>query len=114
MNSKSKDMDFISLVLQEIEECIGQVSDFFGYINGELEDCLTKINEEVSNQFNLTIDIETKTLKETEEKILAKLNLIHMLHCQLKSLIVVKGILNLNIDSKKGQLSNFNSFRFQL
>ena len=96
-------MDFISLVLQEIEECIGQVSDFFGYINGELEHCLTKINDEVSNQFNLTIDIETKTLKETEDKILAKLSLIHMLHCQLKSLIVVKGFLNLNIDTIKGE-----------
>ena len=83
-------MDFISVALQEIEECIGQVSEFFGYINGELEDCLTKINDEVSNQFNLTFDIERNTLKETEDKIVAKLNLIHMLHSQLKSLMCEK------------------------
>ena len=105
-------MDFILVILQEIEECIGQVSDFFSCVNDELEDCLRKINDEVSNQFNLTIDIERKTLKETEDKIIGKLNLIHKLHCQLKSLIVVKGYLNLSFGEKSGELSTFYaSFR---
>ena len=103
-------MDFILMVLQEIEECIGQVSDFFSCVNDELEDCLRKINDEVSNQFNLTIDIERKTLKETEDKIIGKLNLIHKLHCQLKSLIVVKDYLNLSFGDKSGEFSTFLCF----
>ena len=103
------------MILQEIEECIGQVSDFFSCVNDELEDCLRKINDEVSNQFNLTIDIERNTLKETKEKIIGKLNLIHKLHCQLKSLIVVKGYLNLSFGEKSGELSTFYaSFRLVL
>ena len=82
--------DYVSVVLQEIEECIGQVSEFFGYINGELEECLAKINDEVSNPANLTIDIKRDALKETEDKIVGKLNQIHMLHSQLKSLMCEK------------------------
>ena len=94
-------MDFIGIVLKEIEECISQVSEFFAVINEELEYCLIKINNEVRNQFNLTIDIERKTLKATENKIISKLNLIHMLHSQLKSLIVVKGFLDLSTNNGK-------------
>ena len=77
------------------------MSEFFALIDDELEDCLMKINNEVRNQFNLTIDIERNTLKATENKIISKLNVIHMLHSQLKSLIVVKGFLNLSTNNGK-------------
>ena len=98
------------MVLKEIEECIGQVSDFFRYVNDELEDCLKKINSQIQTQFDITIDIERNTLKEREDKIIAKLNLIHKLHCQLKSLILVKGFLSHSNGGKGGKLVIFHTF----
>ena len=90
-------MDFIAIVLREIEECITEVSDLFAAINKELQICIARINKEVSYQFNqFTIDIERNTLKVAENQIISKLNVIHMLHSQLRSLILVKGLLEFN------------------
>ena len=105
-------MDLFSVVLQEIEKCILQVSDLFATINDELEMCLIRINNEITHQFNVTIDIERNKLDITKFKIISKLNLIHMLHSQLKSIMVINGVFDL-VSCNTKRIEHGKTFTFK-